>query len=117
MPLAQSQPADARRQALERDARACHVEPPVQMRVVGEQFLDLAVGLIDVFRITRQRHPAKRPLAFAEERPDVSGDESRKVERIAQTFVLRNLPDVVAVVERRDALRVKGKHRLDVRLA
>ena len=42
MPLAQPQPADARRQALERDALARHVEPAVQVRVVREELLHLA---------------------------------------------------------------------------
>ena len=59
--LAQAEPADARRQALERDALARHVEPAVQVRVVGEQLLHLGVGLADVFRVAGQRHPAERP--------------------------------------------------------
>ena len=37
--LAQAHPADARRQALEVDALARHVEPAVQVRVVGDQLL------------------------------------------------------------------------------
>src|SRR5699024_700100 len=48
--LAQADPADARRQALEADAFLGHVQPAVQVRVVGNQFLDLPVGLVDVFR-------------------------------------------------------------------
>src|SRR6218665_2482507 len=58
--LAQAQPADARGQALKAGARARHVQPAVQMPVFREQGLDPGVGLVDVLRVARQRHPAKR---------------------------------------------------------
>ena len=80
--LAEADPADARRQALEVDALARHVEPVVQMRVVGQQFLHLGVGLVDVFRIARQRGPAERPDAAAEQRADIGRHEAREVERV-----------------------------------
>ena len=48
MALAEAHPADARRQALKLDARARHVEPLVQVRIVGDQLLDLGVGPVDV---------------------------------------------------------------------
>ena len=35
MPLAESEPADARRQALKRDALARHVEPAMYVRYAG----------------------------------------------------------------------------------
>src|SRR3546814_18708884 len=41
MAVAEADPADARRQALKGDALAGHVEPAVQVRVVGNQLLDL----------------------------------------------------------------------------
>src|SRR5437867_11871887 len=41
----QTQPADARRETLERNAFARHVEPTVQMGVMREEFLDLIIGL------------------------------------------------------------------------
>ncbi len=49
---AQTNPADTCRQTLEADALAGHVQPAVQMGVVGDQFLDLRVGLVDIFGIT-----------------------------------------------------------------
>src|SRR3546814_1854019 len=58
--LAQADPADARGQALELDALARHVEPVMQVLVVGDQFLDLGVGLVDVFGVAGQRDPAER---------------------------------------------------------
>src|SRR3546814_8643811 len=58
--LAEADPADARRQALELDARARHVEPGMQMRIVGDQLLHLGVGLVDVLRVAGQSHPAER---------------------------------------------------------
>ena len=59
-----------------------HVEPAVQVRVVREELLHLRVGLADVVRIARQRDPAERPLAAAEQRPDVRRHEAREVERV-----------------------------------
>ena len=102
MALAQPQPADARGQALERDALARHPEPAMQMRIGGKELLHLAIGLVDVLGIAGQRHPAERPLAFAEQRADVGRHEARKGERVRDAFVERDLADVVAVVERRE---------------
>jgi hypothetical protein len=42
--VAEADPADPRRQALEGDALARHVEPAVQVRIVGDQLLHLGVG-------------------------------------------------------------------------
>ena len=105
MALAESQPADACRQPLECDPLARHPEPALQMRVVRKELHHLAVRLVDVFGIAGKRHPAERSLAFAEERPDVRGHETGERERVGDAFVERDLADVVAVVERRDALR------------
>ena len=82
MPVAQADPADARGQALKLDALARHVEPAVQVRVVGEQLLHLGVGLVDVLGIARQRRPAERPDAAAEQRPDIGRHEAREVEGV-----------------------------------
>jgi hypothetical protein len=49
--IAQPDPADARRQALEFDALSRHVEPVVEMVVVRHQLLHLGIGAIDVLRI------------------------------------------------------------------
>ncbi|KAG1386099.1 hypothetical protein G6F59_017028 [Rhizopus arrhizus] len=48
--VAQADPADARRQALELDLLGGHVQPAMQVRVVRNQFLHLGIGLGDVFR-------------------------------------------------------------------
>ena len=66
VPVAQSHPADARRQALEFDALRRHVEPVVQVPIVGQQLFHLGVGALDIARVTRQRRPAKRANAAAE---------------------------------------------------
>ena len=81
MAVAQPDPADARRQALELDALPGHVEPVVQMRVVRHQLLHLGVGAVDVLGIARQRGPAERPDAAAEQRPDIGRHEARKARR------------------------------------
>ena len=64
MPLAQADPADARGQALVADALLGHVQPLVQVLVVGEQLFHLRVGLADVFRLlesaTQRNGPTPR---------------------------------------------------------
>src|SRR5438309_12083155 len=81
--IAEADPADARRQALEGDALLRHVEPFVQMRILRQQLLYLRIRAINIFGIARQRRPAERPDAAAEKRPDISRHETRKIERVA----------------------------------
>jgi hypothetical protein len=71
--------------------------------VLGEQLLHLGVGLVDVFRIARERAPAERADAPAEQRADIGRHEAGEGEGVFQPFVLRHLADVVAVIERRHA--------------
>ncbi len=111
MTVAETNPADPRRQSLKLDARLRHVEPVVQVRIVGDQLLHLLVGLVDVFRIARQRDPAERALAFAEQRADVRRHEAREVECVLDAHFQRHLADVVAVVERRRAAFLQREHR------
>ena len=107
MPVAKADPADARRQALELDPLARHVEPVVQMRVVRQQLLHLRVGAVDVLRIAGERGPAERADAAAEQRADVGRHEAGESEGVGDALVLRHLPDVVAVVEGRHAAPVR----------
>src|SRR3546814_7805830 len=76
--LPEADPADARRQALEADARARHVEPVVELRIVGDQFLHLGVGPVDVLRIAREGGPAEGADAAAEQRADVGRQERKR---------------------------------------
>ena len=112
--LAEADPADARGQALEGDPLARHVEPAVEVRVVGDQLLHLGVGLVDVLGIARQRGPAERADAAAEQRPDIGGDEAGEVEGVGDALVEGFLADVVAIVEGRNAHFLEGEHRLDM---
>src|SRR5688500_428269 len=97
--LAEADPADARRQALESDALARHVEPAMEVRVAGDQLLHLRVGLANIFWIARQRGPAERADAAAEQRPDIGGDEAGEVEGVGDAGVECFLANVVAIVE------------------
>ncbi len=101
--VTEADPADARRQALEGDALARHVEPVVQMRVAGGQFLHLGIGLVDILRIARQGRPAERADAAAEQRADIGRHEARESEGVFEAFVLGDLADIVAIIERRHA--------------
>src|SRR5512132_3648816 len=80
--IAQTDPANARRQSLELDTRPRHVEPVVQMRVVRKHLLHLNVGLVDILGIARQRDPAEGPDAAAEKRTDVGRYKAGKVEGV-----------------------------------
>src|SRR3546814_4831260 len=80
----------------------------------SDLFLDLGVGLVDVFRITGQRDPAERADATTEQRTHEGRHEAGERERVFAADVLRHLADVVAVVEGGDALRVEREHRFHV---
>ncbi len=109
VPIAEADPADARRQPLEGDALARHVEPLVQVGVLREQLLHLRVGGVDVLRVAAQRAPAEWADAPAEQRPDIGRHEARKGEGVLQPLLLGNLADVVAIVEHRHALRSRSR--------
>src|SRR6202030_4268133 len=68
----------------------------------------------DVVRISGECDPAEGSLPLAEQRPDVLRHESRNVERVRQTGIVRNSADVVAVVERDSATLLQLQHRSDV---
>ena len=89
-----------------------HVEPAVQVRVVGEELLDLAVGLVDVFGIARQARPSGTAPCLRRRAAGCTPARTRKGERVGNALVVRDLPDVVAVVERRDALPLEREHRV-----
>src|SRR5229473_2850413 len=101
MALSQTDPADARRQSLEMNLRARHIEPVMQMRIVRDQLFDLRVGLVDVFGIAGERNPAERTDTAAEQRADVLRHETREIKSVGDTRIERDLTNVVAVVEHR----------------
>ena len=112
--LALPEPADARRQSLKLDPLLRERDPATQMLVVRKQLEHQLVGARDVLRIAGERDPAERSLPLAEERPDVLGDESGNVERVAQAGVERDRANVVAVVERHRAALLQLEHRRHV---
>ena len=112
--LAVANPADARGQPLEVDPLAGRLDPAHQGVVIRELLDHRAVGYGDVVRIARQSHPAERTLAFAEERTDVGGNESLKVECSSAPAQLRFRPQAVAVVEHLRAAVEERDHGVDV---
>ena len=111
MPIAKPDPADPRRQALERDPLLRHVEPIVQMGVLREKLLHLGIGLADILRIARQRRPAERPHTPAEQRPDIGRHKAREGKGILEPLFEGHLTDVVAIIDGRHAILVEGHHR------
>jgi hypothetical protein len=114
MPVTKSDPTDACGQALEFDARPRHVEPIVQMLIVRHQFFDLGIGTKNVFRVARQRCPAERPNAAAEQWADIGGYEARKVERVVNPHFVCHLAYIVPVIECRHAAAPEVEHRTHV---
>ena len=117
VPLAQADPANARRQALEGDALGRHVQPAVQVGILGEQFFHLGVGLVNVLRVARQRDPAERPPAPAKQRPHIGRHKTREVKRVAHAGIKSDLANVVAVVHRGHAQGLKVQHGLHMQCA
>ena len=90
------------------------VEPADEPGVVGEERLDGFVGLADVLRVARERHPAERSATFGELRPDVRRHESGELERPVEPAELRLGADRVAVVEDLGSGILESDHRGDL---
>ena len=79
--VAVAEPADPRRQPLERDAAGRELEPALQHRVVGEQLPQHVIDRRDVRGVPRQGGPPERADAAAEQRPDIGRNEAWVCER------------------------------------
>ena len=112
--LAVAEPADPGRQPLERDPLLRAAHPLLQPVVVGEQVHHGLVGGGDVLRVARQRRPAERALALAEQRPDVGRHEAGELEGPLVAALPGLVADRVAVVEDLGAGVLELDHRLDV---
>jgi len=112
--IAEADPAYSGRQTLEGNAFTRHVEPVVQMLVVGHQFLDLGVGLVDVFRIAGQGAPAERADTAAKQGADIGRYEAGKREGVFKPFFLGHLANIVAVIQCRYAGVPETDHGLDL---
>src|SRR5690242_5974794 len=97
--LAIAEPADARGQSLEVDALLRHANPAGERLIFREEPQYLLVSAADVFRVARERHPAERTDAAAEERADEGGDEPGEVHRVLDADAQRLPAQIVAVVE------------------
>ena len=108
--IAVAEPEDAGRQSLERHAFAGQTDPAAQRLVVGEHLERGAIGDVNVLGIAGQRGPPERPLAFAEQRPDVLRHEAGNVERVGDAGFDGLRADVVAVIERDRAATLQAEH-------
>jgi len=86
----------------------------MEVQIVRKELHHSLVRPVDIFRISRERHPAKRALALTEEGADIGRHETRKLKRIGHTVVEGLLPKVVAVVKDLGAGALEGKHGLHV---
>src|ERR1041384_7784948 len=90
-PFTITEPTDARRQSLEVHTIARETQPTIQRAIVGKHLEREIVGLAYVFRVARQRNPAKRAFAFTEKRSNVLGNESGYLERVFASGIKRLL--------------------------
>ena len=91
-----------------------HLQPARERLVLREEVEHGLVGGGDVGRVARQRGPAERAAALAEQRADVGGDEAGVLERALVAAELGLGAQRVAVVEDLGALVLEADHRLDV---
>src|ERR1700746_425780 len=84
-PLAITQPADARRQALKLDSLASQVNPSTQNAILREKLKHQIIGDSNVRRLARKSRPSERAPPLAEQWPDIRRDKSRKVVCVLHT--------------------------------
>ena len=87
-PLAVAEPADARRQPLDRHLLGGQAQPALEPGVVGEELGQRGVDARDVGGVAGQRRHPERSPALAEERPDEGGHEAGEVERVLHAGLL-----------------------------
>ena len=109
-----AEPADPRREPLERHLGLGHRDPAPEPGIVGEELEDRRIRPSDVRRVAGQGGPAERPATLAEERPHEGRDEARVVERVRHARLERLRSKVVAVVEDDGAGVAEREHRPDV---
>src|SRR5437667_9531543 len=97
--FAVSKPADACGQSLKFDSLARQINPAAQDAIIRKQLQNEVIGHSDVRRLARKRDPAKRPAPFAEQRPDVSGDESRKIVGILYAVLEGKCANVISIIK------------------
>jgi hypothetical protein len=69
------------------------------MIVFGEEFHDGTIRFINVFFVSRQRHPAERSLTLAEQGTDIGWHKTGELERITHAVVISLLTDIVSIIE------------------
>ena len=83
----------------------------MQMRVVRHQLLHLGVGPVDVLGVARQRRPAERADAAAEQRADIGGHEAGEVEGVGHALLLAPSGGCCCRSRRSARPRVEVEHR------
>src|SRR5215211_9531266 len=109
--LACPEPTDACGEALEVDLLAGLRDPTRQTLVVGKEIQDRIVGRRYVRLLARERGPPERPLALAEQRPDVRGHEPWIAVSAFEAAELGLPTQGVAVVEDLGSLLLETHHR------
>ena len=84
------------------------------MIIFWEQLQDRFIGRVDILLLTRERHPAERSLALAEQRADIGRHKAGELEGIADAVVISLLADIVAIIEDLRAGSLEIEHCMHV---
>jgi hypothetical protein len=114
LPLAEAQPAHARRQPFEGDAFLGGLDPSGEGLVFTEEVGDEVVGDGDVVLVAGEGDPAERAPTLTEHRTHVGLHEAGVGEGLVVAGILGLPAEVVAVVEDDAALVLEGHQRLAV---
>jgi len=115
MALPQSGPSNSRRQSLEMDSRNAPISSQLcKWGSAGDEFAHFGIGLVNVFRISRQRHPAEGTDAAAEQRPDVFRTKPGTSKAWATPASRATCLMLFSVVENRKSHLLESQQVLDV---
>src|SRR5437762_148477 len=98
-PLAIAKPADARRQSLKTNALPRQIDPAAENAIVRKHLQYQIVSHSDVRRLSRERNPAERPPALAEQRTDVCWNKSREIVSVLHSILEGKGADVIAIIK------------------
>jgi len=112
MPVTQANPTNPRWQSLECNTFTSHIEPAMQIFIIRKKRFHFCVGLANIIRVARQRDPAEWAFTSTEQGSNIRRDKARHIKRIFHTLIKSDLANVVAVINRGHAHRLKIEQRL-----
>ena len=94
------------------DLFPCHFDPVAQCRISRKHLQYFLVRFVNIFRFTRQGHPAERPLPFTKKRANIGGDKSWIIKGIFHTGFYCLGTNIISIIKRDRALRFQFENTL-----